>query len=373
VASITKVSTGWRARYRAPDGASRSRTFPRKVDAERFLTTMEASKLTGAYVDPSAGRLTLGAYAEDWLASRVHRPSTAARVTSDLRTHILPALGNRPLAQLRHSEIQAAVKAWSTVLSPTSVPNVYRTISAICAAAVRDRAIGANPCEGVVLPRRPGGEMVPPTLEQVRSLIGAMPERYRVAGALAAGAGLRQGEALGVTVDRIDFLRRRLVVDRQMVTPPAGEPALAPPKSDASYRTVPLADPVLDALADHLQRFPPGEDGLVITYHDGRAVRRNRFGAMWRQSCARAELTFRYHDLRHHFASLLIAGGESVVAVQRVLGHASAKVTLDTYGHLFPDAEDHTRAVLNAALSSWCVTGVSFTLGPEAETAGQAT
>ena len=145
-------------------------------------------------------------------------------------------------------------------------------------------------------------------------LLDAMPERYRVAGVLAAGAGLRQGEALGVTVDRIDFLRRRLVIDRQMVTPPTGTPGLAPPKSDASYRKVPLADPVLEALADHLRRFPPGDDGLVLTYGDGRPVRRNRFGYMWRQSCARAGLDFRYHDLRHHFASLLIAGGESVVA-----------------------------------------------------------
>ncbi|HEV2809340.1 MAG TPA: site-specific integrase [Acidimicrobiales bacterium] len=204
-------------------------------------------------------------------------------------------------------------------------------------------------------------------------LLDAMPERYRVAGVLAAGAGLRQGEALGVTVDRIDFLRRRLVIDRQMVTPPTGTPGLAPPKSDASYRKVPLADPVLEALADHLRRFPPGDDGLVLTYGDGRPVRRNRFGYMWRQSCARAGLDFRYHDLRHHFASLLIAGGESVVAIQRVLGHASAKVTLDTYGHLFPDAEDHTRAVLNAALSGWCVQDVSKGTHQGGESAGQPT
>ncbi len=372
MASIDRHSNGrWRARWRTPEGASRSEIFDRKLDAQRKIRDVEHDKDRGAYVDTAAGRTTLGAYAEDWLASRVHRPSTTARVASDLRTHVLPRLGDRSLSQLRHSEIQAAVKAWSAVLSPASVANVYRTVSAICAAAVRDRAIGANPCEGVVLPRRPAGEVVVPAVDQVRTLIDAMPERYRVAGVLAAGAGLRQGEALGVTVDRIDFLRRRLVVDRQMVTPPSGEPTLALPKSDASHRKVPLADPVLEALADHLRRFPPGDDGLVLTYHDGRPVRRNRFGAMWRQSCARAGLAFRYHDLRHHFASLLIAGGESVVAVQRVLGHASAKVTLDTYGHLFPDAEDHTRGVLNAVLSSWCVTSVSPTAGEQDKTAGQ--
>ncbi len=84
-------------------------------------------------------------------------------------------------------------------------------------------------------------------------------------------------------------------------------------------------------------------------------MRRNRFGAMWRQTCARAGLEVRYHDLRHYFASVLLAGGCSVVAVQRALGHASAKVTLDTYGHLLPDAEDTTRAAVDAAFAKAAV------------------
>ena len=89
----------------------------------------------------------------------------------------------------------------------------------------------------------------------------------------------------------------------------------------------------------------------MVTYIDGRPVRRNRFGAMWRQSVARAGLpTFRYHDLRHHFASALIAGGCSVKVVQKALGHASAKVTLDTYGHIWPDSEDLTRRAIDQAL-----------------------
>ncbi len=172
-----------------------------------------------------------------------------------------------------------------------------------------------------------------------------------------------------MTVDRIDFLRRRLTIDRQLVTPESGEPVLAEPKSSASYRTIPLADPVLDALADHLRGVH--RTHLILTDDAGRPIRRNRFGEIWRQSCARAGLSFRFHDLRHSFASMLIAGGESVVVVQRVLGHASAKITLDTYGHLFPDAEDRTRTVLNTALSSWRVTDVSRGTPAEGEGAGQ--
>ena len=137
-----------------------------------------------------------------------------------------------------------------------------------------------------------------------------------------------------------------------MVTPAHGEPTLGPVKSNASLRTIPLADVVLQALAGHLAAFPPGADGLVVTYVDGRPVRRNRFGAMWRQSLARPGLEHRYHDLRHHFASVLIAGGCSVKVVQKTLGHASARETLDTYGHLFPEGDDLTRKAVDLAFGS---------------------
>ena len=139
-----------------------------------------------------------------------------------------------------------------------------------------------------------------------------------------------------------------------MHTPPRGEPHLAPPNSPASTRTVPLADVVLEALAEHARTFPPGADGLILTYHDGRPARRNRFGAMWRQSVAGARLSddFRYHDLRHHFASALIPGGCSVKVVRKALGHASARETLDTYGHVWPGSEDLTRRAIDLALGA---------------------
>jgi integrase len=350
----------WEVRYRDPDGRQRARLFDRKVDAERFAATTAADIARGAWIDPAAGRVTFGDYAGRWLAARVHRPSTAARLESQFRVHVLPRLGDRPIGAVRHSEVQALVRALSETLAPGTVDNIAAAVSGVFRAAVRDRAVAANPCEGVTLPRRPRPEVVPPSVEEVMALLDAMPERYRVAGWLAAGAGLRQGEALGLTRDRVDFLRRQLRVDRQLVTPATGSPALAPPKSEASYRTVALADVVLDALSAHLAAFPAGPGGLFVTYDDGRPVRRNRFGAMWRQSVARAGLptAFRYHDLRHHFASALIAGGCSVKVVQKALGHASARETLDTYSHLWPDSDDLTRRAVDAALGSRCAPDV---------------
>ena len=220
------------------------------------------------------------------------------------------SLGDRPIAELRHSEIQGWVRGRSEVLSPGTVTNVYRTLSAVMSSAVRDRVIGLNPCQDIVLPRRPDVEVVPPTVEQVGQLLTAMPDRYRILGTLAAGAGLRSGEALGLTVDRVNFLRRELRVDRQLITPAKGDPEFGPPKTTASVRVVPLADSVVAALSAHVAAFPLTGDGLLVTYEDERPVRRNRFSAMWRQSVARAGLedSFRFHDLRHHYASVLIAG-----------------------------------------------------------------
>ena len=250
------------------------------------------------------------------------------------------------------------------------VENVFRVLSALLSAAVRDRLIPSTPATGIDLPRKAKTEIVIPTDAQVAHLIDAMPDRYRIAGELAAFAGLRQGEALGLTVDRIDFLRRTVRIDRQMVTPPAGEPSLGPPKSDASVRTIPLADGLLAALSAHLADFPTGPEGLLVTYIDGRPVRRNRFNAMWRQSGARASLTFRYHDLRHFYASGLIDGGCSVKELQSSLGDASAKVIYDTYGHLMPTAEGRIRAASEAAYQR-CALGVSSAPEAKSKSAGQ--
>lgn len=97
----------WRARYLDPDGRERSRTFARKLEAERFLATVETDKLRGAYIDPSAGRVTLRDYGEEWLAGRTFDESTREAVVSRLRVHVFPHLGERELVGIRPSHLQA--------------------------------------------------------------------------------------------------------------------------------------------------------------------------------------------------------------------------------------------------------------------------
>ena len=160
---------------------------------------------------------------------------------------------------------------------------------------------------------------------------------------LAVGSGLRQGEASGLTADRVDFLRRTLRVDRSR--------KLAEPKTASGHRTVPLATVVANALAEHLAEHPAKPGQLVIRSPAGDPLDLNRFGYHWRLATEEAGMGgLRYHDLRHTFASLLLSRGVSVKAVAEWLGHASPVVTLNTYAHVMPTDEDLGRRVLDQVL-----------------------
>ena len=127
---------------------------------------------------------------------------------------------------------------------------------------------------------------------------------------------------------------------------------MAPPKTEASRRTIPLPNVVVSALAAQLAAFPVGPEGLVFTNQKGEGIRRARFNEVWHRAIAGAGLPAgpHFHDLRHYYASLLIRHGESVKVVQARLGHASASETLDTYAHLWPDSEDRTHQAVDDVL-----------------------
>jgi integrase len=350
MASIKKHPNGkWRARYRDQTGKAHEKHFDRRVDAQRWLNEVTASMVTGQYVDPKAGRTTFREYAERWRASQVHRPSTQSYIEINLRRHVYPTLGGRPLLSIRPTDVQAWVKGMTAHLAPSTVGTVHGVVSGIFRAAVRDRLVASNPCEGTRLPKTTPTRVEPLPVETVLALADAVPDRYRALVMLAAGSGM-QGECFGLTVDRVDFLRRVVRVDRQLVTVTGREPFLAPPKTSASARTIPLAQATLDVLAAHLAAYPP-IDGFVFVNEEGRPIRRSAFGSVWRAAVAAAGAPkgTGFHELRHFYASLLIRHGESVKVVQARLGHASAAETLDTYSHLWPDSDDRTRAAVAAA------------------------
>jgi integrase len=217
-------------------------------------------------------------------------------------------------------------------------------------ATTADGLLASNPARGAKQPRVEVEPVVPFTFEELDRLRAAAPPWFRVAFTLGAAAGLRQGEATGLTVDRLNMLGRELTVDRQLVTPAIGEPAFGPPKTSRSRRTIPLADVAVEELAAHLAEHGTGVTGLVL-HEDGQLISRQRFGRIWRALRTRAELpAARFHDTRHTYASTLLSGGVSVAAAADYLGHSPA-VLLGTYAHLMPADHERARAVVQAAFT----------------------
>jgi len=157
VGSVSKLKSGkYRARYRDPDGVQHARHFDKKTDADRWLTTMEASKLDGSYVDPMAGKQTFGALADLWLDRQVHRPSTRAQVASHMSNHIRPAFENRRVASIKPSDIQSFVKGLSEKLAPSTVEVIYVYTASVFRSAVDDRILAHSPCRASSCRRRSG-------------------------------------------------------------------------------------------------------------------------------------------------------------------------------------------------------------------------
>ena len=193
-------------------------------------------------------------------------------VQRELRLHIVPTLGGWPLASLRREHVEAWVA--DLPLAPSSSALVAQTLGSMLASAVEDERIVRNPVTGARLPAIEAPPVVPLTVEQIRRLAAAAAEHIRAAVVVVAGTGLRQGELFGLTVDRIDFLRRELRVDQQLWTPKRGPAVLAPVKSRNSYRTVGLSQVVTEALAAHLAAAGPSEGGLVF-HTSGRPISRS--------------------------------------------------------------------------------------------------
>ena len=196
--------------------------------------------------------------------------------------------------------------------------------------------------------------------------------------ALCAFAGLRRGEALGVQVGDIDFLARTLRVSRQLqrakaadieagkhlVDAAGGITVMVRPPKYESERTIYLPDELVAILAEHVrQHTPQGESARWLFAEDSKPWHDNLVDYRWRSTRTDAGARHKLHDLRHYFASGLIAAGCDVVTVQRAMGHASATTTLSTYAHLWPTAEDKTRA----AASEMAAAVLATRLAPQVE------
>lgn len=360
VADIDKVMrngkvSGWQARWRDPDGRQRKKTFPTKAAAVAHLSVIRAEMMRGQYIDLAEARqTTVAEQVRRWVASRAHNASTAYRVDSNIRNHIEGSrLGAMNLASVRPSDVQGWVAECAKTLSPGTLKLVLGLVRGALRAAVDDRILGSSPAAvRISIPRDRAPRIVPLTVADVQALADAMPVRCRAMVITQAGLGLRLGELLALRVRDVDMLRRVVRIEWQLAKRTRER---VRPKTPRSIRSIPLPDVVAEALAAHLSVFPASPEGIIFTTALGNLHWHEHYGTrIFQRAVKRAKLPegTSSHDLRHHYASVLLAAGESVIAVAERLGHEDAALVLSTYGHLMPDSEDRTRRAVDQAWSA---------------------
>lgn len=345
-------------RWRDPDNRQREKTFRLKGEAKDFASQVDADKSRGVYRDPDAGRVVFRRYAEEWMAAQPHSETTVDTYRRHLKNHINPHLGGRRLDGIRPTDVQGWVTGMGKNgnLAPSTIGLIYRIFASIMRGAVLDERLPRSPCQRIKLPHVAPTTVRPLTVHQVDALAAAIDPRYRAMVVLAAGAGLRQGEAFGICLPNIHFLERRLAVETQVKIVNNRQVLSATLKTPASRRQVPLADAVAKELSAHLARFPTHpESQALFTAARGGYLKRSTFNELvWRKAITLAELPSdtTFHDLRHTFASLLIEQGVQLTELSRWMGHQSITETADTYGHLYPAAESRARDAIDAAFST---------------------
>lgn len=337
--------------YTKPDGTrGHDRGFKLKKAAEAHLAIVEVSKLRGSYVDPADARATIGELGPAWLER--HRAklteSSFHSVESSWRVNVEPQWGKYAVGRISRRDVQVWLNELAGRLSHTSIARARDLLAGIFDDAIEDNRVTKNPARGLAIKKKPIPDEVFLTHAQVEAL--ALEARYADLVRVLAYTGLRWGEATALRVRNIDLQRRRINI-REGVTEVNGQHVLGGVKSH-ERRSVAFPDFLDDALAaacdgrDHDERLwssPSG--GFLRPGHS----QQGWFAQAVKRAMA-ADPRFRRvtpHDLRHTAASLAISAGANVKVVQRMLGHKSAKVTLDTYAALFPDDLDNVTAALS--------------------------
>jgi integrase len=302
-------------------------TFDTAAQAKAWLSLTHAEILRGTWVNPSGGKTTVDDLARLWLRSNpTKRASSWQRDEAIIRTHVLPELGSKPLAQVTRAAVQTLVDTWAASQAASTVGREYSTLRAMFAWAVAADMLPRTPCRDVRLPRadlvdRP--EPDPDALDRLAEALGQWAPMMW----LGAVGGLRWAECAGLQVQDLDFDTGQVTVARQLTR--GGN--LEQPKTKAGARSFALPRWLVQDLAHVVGT--KADDGLVFTTEKGTPLSyANWRSRVWHPACEQAGLPgLRFHDLRSMAASALVASGTDMKTTQKRLGHASPQTTLRLY------------------------------------------
>lgn len=375
----------WTVRYREPGGRTarqREKTFEKKTGpngADAFAARVETDKDEGLYIDPNAGKITVRAYAEDWLARRIIGESTYSNYKGFIDNHLIPRLGRKTIAGVTKRDIEHFKAAIAKELAASTVYDRMKMVKHIFWSAKEEKRIREDPTKDVK--NAPGSRAVDeeeiPTLAEVRLLHKHMSPQYKLTVWLQAGAGLRVSEALAFHVGclRNDVIRVRWQISSKAHRQDC-KTRLVPLKhrEEGEYRDVPAAGFLCIEIEAHEEMWKPipltfvnaaGKTRQVEVFFAPRERGKgimptaNTYTYHFKKACVAAGLVdaegkpkYHPHSLRHFFASTALASGIPIHEVSRWLGHKSIKTTVDIYGHLVPESWDRCRDIMQSAFAS---------------------
>ncbi len=346
-------SGNFRAMYYGPDGLRHTgpTTFQTKGDARGWLAVQQADVIREKWAAPSKARVvvvTLGEFADTWLAQRTLKPRTAAHYRSLLDAKVLPGLGGLAVG----SVTPAVVRRWHGELgtaTPTARAHAYGLLRTIMASAVADGLILMNPCSitGAGSAKRVH-KVRPATLPEIAALTAAMPVHLRAMTLLAAWCGLRFGELTELRRADVDTTVGVLRIRRAVVRA-GGVVIVGTPKSDAGVRDVAIPPHLLPLVEAHLvEHTQPGAKGLLFPAQHGGHLAPS---ALYRPFYAARELAgrpdLRWHDLRHTGAVLAASTGATLAELMGRLGHSTPAAAL-RYQHTAAGRDQQIAAALSA-------------------------
>lgn len=337
--SMNYLANGrWRVRWRDPDGRSRSRTFDQKTDAQSWMTF--ARHKTATQELPLPPKVTVGEWVDQWMERKeaTLRPSTYIDYVSIFRNHLPQSWRDRSIDSIMRSAAQRLISKLVADGKAGRARKVRAVFSGCFSEAVAEGLSTRNPFAKVAIGRRhldhdedqAEGHIMCPAPSDVWRIAEVVPEWASPVVLVAGFAGLRWGEIVGLAADNIDLASNEITVSRAYSI---ATRQLGPPKSDSSRRRAVFSSAIRDTLAATILRS--GSDGLAFPAPSGGFIDHSMFRRRaWLPAMERLGMAgVRFHDLRHTYASTLIATGATPPLVAAMLGHSSPAVTLDVYAN----------------------------------------
>lgn len=353
----TKKGTRYRVRYRTADHKlTDKRGFTTQREAKKFAAAVEVAIQRGEYITPTDARTPLKDVAKPWLAARegTLKPSSYASAETAWRVHIAPKWGEVAIGKITKAGVQTWVSELAKSASPSLVRRVHSVLVGILERAVDERLVITNHARGVALPRRRQSHRPYLTISELEAVADNAGERGDLV-RLLGYVGLRWSEAIALRGRHLDAQRGRLtIVENAVQTGSAIN--VGTPKTH-EQRSVPVPAFLMDVLKARVD----GPEGLLFGQGSTGYPQRPSSKRSWFKTAVKAAQrehktmpTITLHDLRHSAASIAVHAGANVKAVQRMLGHASAAMTLDVYADLFDADLDLVAANIDTARAANC-------------------